>query len=236
MNLGRLYLIPAPLGEDAPVSLVPEATRSIASTLRSFVAEDQRSARRYLKLLDSKAPLHEIEINCLNEHTRPAELPFLLAPLLRGENVGLMTDAGCPAVADPGAELVRLAHEHGVTVVPLVGPSAILLALMASGMNGQRFAFQGYLPIEPGQRRAKILELEKASRIRNETEIFIETPYRTQQLLNSLLDACRADTRLCLAVDLTLTTESIRTQSISEWRAARPAIGKRPAVFLVYAG
>jgi 16S rRNA (cytidine1402-2'-O)-methyltransferase len=236
MTPGRLYLIPVSLGEDAPLTLIPEETRKIASRLRSFIAEEPKNARRFLKSLGLATPLQEIEFLSLNEHTPSENLPRLILPLLEGKSMGLMSDAGCPAVADPGAELVRLAHEHGVTVVPLPGPSAILLALMASGLNGQRFAFRGYLPAEKASRMAKIRELERDSKARDETEIFIETPYRNQHLFESLLETCRQQTRLCVALDLTLETEFIRTITIAEWSAKPPELGKRPAVFLLYSG
>jgi len=236
MTSGYLYLIPVPLGENAPLTLIPEETRRVASRLRSFIAEEPKNARRFLKRLGFATQLQEIEILSLNEHTLAEGLPRLIVPLLEGKSIGLMSDVGCPAVADPGAELVRMAHEHGVAVVPLTGPSAILLALMASGLNGQRFSFRGYLPADKASRIAKIRELERDSRSSDETEIFIETPYRNQHLFDSLLETCRQQTRLCLAVDLTLATEFIRTMTIQQWSAKPPELGKRPAVFLLYSG
>lgn len=177
----------------------------------------------------------EVRIVELNEHTPPGEVPRLLAPLREGRPLGLLSEAGCPAIADPGAALVEAAHAAGFRVVPLVGPSAITLALMASGLQGQRFAFCGYLPRDAGERARRIKELEQRSRREQETEIFIETPYRNDALLGALLETCAPTTSLCVAADLTLPTESIRTQAVAAWRRSRAALGKRPAVFLLLA-
>jgi 16S rRNA (cytidine1402-2'-O)-methyltransferase len=235
MKLGRLYLIPVPLGEGAPLDAIPEATRRCALGLREFVAETPKSARRFLKQIG--ITLAEVQLYSLNEHTRPSELPLLLAPVLEGKDMGLMSDGGCPAIADPGAALVALAHTHGVQVLPLVGPCAIALALMGSGMNGQRFCFRGYLPVERASREAKIREMEAQSRSHDETQILIETPYRNQQLFASLLETCMPATRLCVAADLTLRSEYIQTASVAEWRASSaPTFERRPAVFLLYSG
>jgi len=170
----------------------------------------------------------------LSEHTKADELDTLIAPLLAGKDVGLISEAGCPAVADPGANLVRLAHRKNVRVVPLVGPSSIMLALMASGMNGQRFAFHGYLPVDKAERKRKLQELEAASRSRDETQIFIETPYRNRQLLEAMVEACHGETELCVASDLTTPAERIETKTISQWKKALPQIDKQPAVFLLH--
>ena len=229
---GALYLIPVALGGDNPSSLLSPSTLDIARNLRTFVVENAKSARHFLKKIGHPLPLQEIHLHVLDEHTAERDVPTLLAPLLAGQDCGLMSEAGCPAVADPGATLVRLAHESGVRVVPLVGPSAILLALMASGMDGQRFTFHGYLPAESVQRARRLKELD--SRSTHETQIFIETPYRNAAMLNSLLENCRENTLLCIAADLTLPAESVATRSVGEWKKKPPALDRRLVVFLLF--
>ena len=234
---GTLYLIPAPLGEDDNLGAVlPEQVRQITLTLDTFVAENAKTARHVLKRYGVARPLQEIAITTLDEHTPQEKVAELLAPLLAGKDVGLMSEAGCPAVADPGAQLVKLAHEKGIRVVPLVGPSSLLLALMGSGMNGQSFLFHGYLPANPEARIKKLAEIEKESRARRQTQLFIETPYRNQQMLEAILTTCRPDTRLCLATDLTQASESIVTRAVSAWKKKPPEIHKKPTIFLLYAG
>ena len=235
MQPGILYLVPAPLGH-ADISLVtPQGVKRIVANLDTFIVENAKTARQYLARLELATPLQRIQLLILNEHTPPEELTTLLKPLLSGKNVGLMSEAGCPAVADPGAALVNLAHANRIRVVPLAGPSAVLLALMASGMNGQRFAFHGYLPVSSEERIKKIAELEKTSKTLDQTEIFIEAPYRNRKLLQSLLETCRETTLLCLATDITLVSESIATKRIGEWKSKLPQINRRPTVFLLYA-
>lgn len=233
---GILYLIPVALGSDAVVSVLSPALVDKLPGLRHFIVENPKSARQFLKAAAYPHPLSSTEFLVLDEHTAPAQLPQLLAPLLAGHDCGLVSEAGCPAVADPGAALVRQAHAQGIRVVPLVGPSALLLALMASGMNGQRFAFHGYLPIDTEEKRRKIQELEHAARQADATQIFIEAPYRNQALLKTLLETCQPDTLLCLATDLTLASETIRTQTVAQWKKAPPEINRRPTVFLLYRG
>ncbi len=236
MNLGTLYLIPVPLGETDISETLPPAVRECAAQLSHFVAENAKSARAFLKKLPSRLPLQEISIRELSEHTPAAMLPTLLQPLLAGADVGLVSEAGSPGVADPGADLVALAHRHGVRVVPLVGPSSILLAVMASGLGGQNFAFHGYLPAREEERAAKIKTLEKDSRAHKRTQIFIETPYRNRKLFDALLKHCAHSTRICLATDLTLAGESILTRNVADWeKRARPEIDRRPTVFLLLA-
>ena len=230
---GTLYLIPVDLGNGDPRPLVPPAALAVLCGLRRFIVENPKSARRFLKSAGYPHPLREAGMVTLDEHTAATELPALIEPLLAGEDTGLMSEAGCPAVADPGAGLVRLAHARGVRVAPLVGPSAVLLALMASGLNGQHFAFHGYLPVEAGQRARRLRELDEEAAKTGATQIFIETPYRNDALLEAALDHCRADTLLCIAVDLTLPTEAVATRSVAEWKKRRPALNRRPAVFLV---
>lgn len=235
MKTGTLYLIPVPLGEDGDIaSVIPEQVRQLAASLRTFVVEHPKSARQFLKLTGSAVPLQEIRMLTLDEHTRPAELAALLQPLLDGEDVGLLSEAGCPAVADPGADLVHLAHSRDIRVAPLVGPSSILLALMASGLNGQSFAFLGYLPAEKTERAKRIAELEQTSQRLNQAQIFIETPYRNNQLLQDLVQICNGETELCVASDLTLPSESVISKRVGEWKKGLPDCGKRPTVFLVY--
>jgi 16S rRNA (cytidine1402-2'-O)-methyltransferase len=234
MTAGILYLIPTTLGDSGLPRAIPEETRRIAASLTTFVVEHPKTARHFLKQVGTATPLQELTLLSLNEHTTRDEVTALLAPLLAGQDVGLISEAGCPAVADPGAELVRLAQEAGVRIVPLVGPSSIMLALMASGMNGQHFAFHGYLPAEKNQRIQALREIERESKERNQTQIFIETPYRNQQLLEGIVQTCSAQTELCIACDLTLPTELVATRTISNWRNALPDISKRPATFLLY--
>lgn len=226
--------MPTLLGAGAADCALPAGVQTIIRTLDAFVAENARSARRFLKHIGYPRPLAQTPIQELNEHTPPARLADLLQPVREGCNVGLVSEAGCPGVADPGAALVALAHAEGLRVAPLVGPSSLLLALMASGLNGQRFCFHGYLPIERVERDAAIRALEDASSAQGSAHLVIETPYRNARLLQALLDVCRPDTRLCLAVDLTLPRESIRTLRISQWRTQPGAdLDKRPAVFIV---
>ncbi len=234
---GRLYLLPAWLAEDAPPeSVLPAPVLERLRTLDAFVVEDAKSARRFLAACRHPRPLREIEMAELSEHTDRAAVPALLAPVLAGRDVGLLSEAGAPAVADPGALLVAAAHARGIRVVPLVGPSSILLALMASGLEGQRFRFLGYLPTEPAARRARVLEAERDSARARETQVFIETPYRNEALLADLLPVLRETTRLAVAADLTGPNEWIRSDAIENWKARpSPPIGKRPAIFLLLA-
>lgn len=235
MTTGSLYLIPVPLGEGGDIaSVIPEQARRLAASLKTFVVEHPKSARQFLKLNGTALPLQEIRMLTLDEHTRPGDLEALLQPLLDGEDVGLLSEAGCPAVADPGANLVRLAHTRNIRVIPLVGPSSILLALMASGLNGQSFAFLGYLPAEKIERVKRISEIEQTSQRLNQAQIFIETPYRNNQLLLDLVQTCDGETELCVASDLTLPSETVMTKCIREWKKELPDYGKRPTVFLLY--
>jgi len=219
-----LYCIPTPLG-GTPREALPAPAITAIRSVGDFVVENAKSARAFLGALDM--PVRELSIKVIGEEPDP------LAPLRARRSLGLLSDAGCPAIADPGAALIEEAHRAGFRVMPLVGPSSIVLALMASGLEGQRFAFCGYLPRDAAERRKKILSLESRSRAEKETQIFIETPYRNEVLLAALLDTCNPQTRLCIAADLTLPTESIKTLSVSEWRRAKAAIGRRPAVYLL---
>jgi len=219
-----LYAIPAPLG-GSPAEALPEPALERIREITDFVVENAKSARALLGALGM--PVRELSIKVIGEETD------LLAPLREKRSIGLLSEAGCPAIADPGAEVVEAAQREGFRVVPLVGPSSIILALMASGLEGQRFAFCGYLPRDESGRRKKIEALEQRSRRERETEIFIETPYRNDVLLAALLESCNPKTRLCIAADLTLPSESIVTKAIADWRRAKATIGRRPAVFLL---
>jgi 16S rRNA (cytidine1402-2'-O)-methyltransferase len=203
--------------------------------IRHFVVEAEKTARKHLKALGVTTPIRELAMSTLNEHTKPADVAALLAPLLAGEDVGLISEAGCPAVADPGAQLVALAHERGIRVAPLIGPSSILLALMASGANGQCFAFHGYLPVDATEKAKVVKELEQRSRQRNETQVFIETPYRNNALLQQLRETLAPSTRLAVACDLTLPTETIVSRQVKDWPQDAPDFHKRPAIFILHA-
>jgi len=236
MRKGTLYLIPVPLGLSPVEAVLPITVRDCARGLKYFIAENAKSARAFLKSLPCDTPLQQIDIQELNEHTPTAALSGLIKPLLEGNDAGLISEAGCPAVADPGAGLAALAHREGIRVVPLVGPSSILLALMGSGLSGQNFAFHGYLPAKHEARQQRIRELEKDSLREKRTQIFIETPYRNIQMLETLINTCSTTTRICAATDLTLNSESIITRTPPEWKQHNlPSIDRRPTVFLLQA-
>ena len=231
-----LYLIPTPLGAaDTPCLLPHEQAQIIGLT--DFVVEAEKTARAHLKHLGVTTPIRELNLQTLNEHTDPKTLPELLKPLQEGRSMGIVSEAGCPAVADPGANLVALAHAHGFEVRPLIGPSSLLLALMASGANGQNFAFKGYLPSEKTERIAALKALEQRSRQHNETQLFIETPYRNDALLADAVATLHPATRLCTASDLTLPSQAIISRSIADWRKASslPDLKKRPTIFVLHA-
>ena len=233
-KLGTLYLVPCTLGDTPPQQVLPQHVIEVARNLDHFVVEQPRSARRFLSALEPVRPIKSLHFATLNEHTGANELSNLLAPLFAGHDVGIISEAGCPGVADPGAELVNLAHRNGIRVVPLVGPSSILLALMASGLNGQSFAFHGYLPIAEVERNKAIATLEAESIRRNQTQLFIETPYRNDKIFGALLAQCRPQTLLCVATDVTLPGEQIRTLSIAQWKSLPASqLDKRPSLFLL---
>lgn len=233
---GTLYLLPVTLGDTTWQTFLPPATRETACRLTHFVAENAKTARTELKRIGHPITLRELTIAQLPEKLTSAEIEQLLQPLIAGQDIGLMSEAGCPAVADPGALLVRRAHELGIAVKPLVGPSSLLLALMASGLDGQRFAFHGYLPAREPERSQRIITLEKESLQYRQTQIFIETPYRNLTLFTALLATARPKTRLCLATDLTSADESIATHRLIDWqKLPPPPIDKRPTVFLLLA-
>ena len=233
---GTLYLLPVTLGDDRLSCALPADVIALAQQLDTFVVENEKTARRFLGLVKPIKPVRELEMLVLNEHTADKELPTLLAPLLAGKDVGLMSEAGCPGIADPGARLAELAHRRGIRVAPLVGPSSILLGLMASGLNGQRFTFLGYLPSDKAERIKQLKELEKISQRQRETQVFIETPYRNQHMLEDILAHCQPQTRLCVASNVSLENELIISRPITEWRKATlPDLHKQPTVFLLLA-
>jgi 16S rRNA (cytidine1402-2'-O)-methyltransferase len=237
MPYGTLYLLPCTLGDTPAEQVLPQHVIHLARTLTHFVVEQPKTARQFLSALKPDHPIQSLHFASLNEHTLAKDLDALLQPLLAGQDVGIISEAGCPGIADPGAELVALAHHKGIRVVPLVGPSSILLALMASGLNGQCFAFHGYLPIEEAERKKTLLALEVESTKRKQTQMFIETPYRNEKLFQALLANCRPNTRLCVATDITLASEQITTCTIAQWKnQAPPALNKRPSLFLLLAG
>ena len=236
MKPGTLYLIPVTLGDNLIDKALPPDVVTLARRLDTFVVENEKTARRFLGAIKTAKPVRELTLLTLNEHTMDKELPALLAPLLAGQDIGLMSEAGCPGIADPGAQLAALAHRKGIRVAPLVGPSSILLALMASGLDGQRFTFLGYLPSEKAARVQKLREIEQLSRKNRETQIFIETPYRNQHLLQDILANCHAETRLCVASNISLETESILSQRVADWnKAPLPDLHKQLTVFLLLA-
>ncbi len=231
-----LYLIPTPLGTADTPCLLPHEQAQITG-LTDFVVEAEKTARAHLKHLGITTPIRELNLQTLNEHTHADALPELLQPLQQGRSMGLLSEAGCPAVADPGTNLIALAHRHGFEVRPLIGPSSLLLALMASGANGQNFTFKGYLPTEKTERNQALKALEQRSRQHNETQLFIETPYRNDALLEDAVATLRPATRLCIACDLTLPTQTIISEHIADWRKrpSLPALKKRPTIFVVHA-
>lgn len=235
MNKGKLYLIPTPLGDNEPAEVLPAGVIERACSLRVFVVEEIRTARRFLSRYGLRGHIAELEFHELNEHSSAADVEALGSLFDRGEDVGLLSEAGLPAVADPGAELVALCHRRGVEVVPLVGPSSLMLALMASGLNGQSFAFCGYVPAKPEERRNALRALEKQSAAARRSQIIIETPYRNDALLADMLQTLSPRTLICVAADITLPTQFIRTDSVAGWRAHVPVIGKRPCVFIILA-
>ncbi len=231
---GKLYLIPTPISQENIAWALPAGVQKCVAEISHFIVEHPKTARQFLKQIECKHALQELSMQPLNEHTSSKDLLVLLDPILAGHDVGLLSEAGCPAVADPGADLVRLAHKNNISVVPLVGPSSILLALMASGMNGQRFAFHGYLPVESTARANRIVELEKLSISLKQTQIFIEAPYRNQKLLEHLVMVCCDSTDLCIASHLTFSSEMVATKSVKEWKHSLPDINKIPTIFLLH--
>ena len=236
MALGTLYMVPVTLGDDNLSYVIPADVMQLVQSLEYFVVENEKSARRFLGSVKTHKPVRELNFQLLNEHSAEKDLPALIAPLLAGHNVGMLSEAGCPGIADPGATLAALAHRKGIKVSPLVGPSSILLSLMASGFNGQQFTFLGYLPSDKAARVNKLKEIEKQSQHFNETQIFIETPYRNHHMLEDILATCSANTKLCIARNVSLETEFVVSKTIAEWKKSElPDLHKQPTVFLLLA-
>jgi 16S rRNA (cytidine1402-2'-O)-methyltransferase len=229
---GSIYLIPVTLGSSEFRNVITEYAIEITRSLRFFVVEDIRSARRFLRMIDKTFPIDESVFFELNEHSNEKEISDFIQPVLNGNSIGLMSEAGLPGIADPGMLFTRLAHTMKIKVIPLSGPSSILLALIASGLNGQNFTFHGYLPQKPPERAARLKEIEKKI-LSGETQIFMETPYRAQKMTDTVLSTCRPETMLCIACDITLSSEKIQTMRISEWRKRPPEIDGRLVVFIL---
>jgi len=232
---GKLYLIPNMLGESPVELVIPHGVISIVCGLDHFIVENVRTARRYIRKLDPEKPIDPLTFYTLNKHTSREEMGNMADPLLKGTDMGLISEAGVPGIADPGEEIVQYAQRKGIQVVPLSGPSSILLALMGSGLNGESFAFNGYLPIKSGDRIKKLGALEKKSRHEGQTQIFMETPYRNDKLLSDILSCCMDDTHLCIASEITTEREMIRTQSIRNWKKKTPGLHKKPTIFILSA-
>lgn len=235
MDKGRLFLIPSPLGDNDPAEVIPAPVLKSLEGFRTFVVEEIRTARRYLSRAGLKGRISELEFHELNEHTDQATIEGYLQLFDNGNDVVLISEAGLPAVADPGAQLVALAHRHGIEVVPAVGPSSLMMALMASGLNGQSFAFCGYIPAKTEDRRSRLRTLEKVSGQLRQTQIIIETPYRNDSLFADILSVCGASTKVCIAANITMPDAYIKTKKVSEWKKEALTIGKRPCVFLILA-
>ena len=231
---GKLYLIPTTLGENEPLEVMPYSVRKMVELIDHYIVENEKSARRFIKKITPKKSQPSLVLMKLDKYAEEIETRTYLDACEQGISVGLLSEAGVPAVADPGATIVKLAHEKGIQVVPLVGPSSILLALMASGMNGQNFAFNGYLPIDKADRKKAIKELERLSKERDQSQIFIETPYRNEKMFTDLKSTLTPGTRLCIAADITLPEEYIRTYTIADWKKQTPDLHKRPTIFIIH--
>jgi 16S rRNA (cytidine1402-2'-O)-methyltransferase len=231
---GKLYLIPVTMGDSDAMDVLPQTVKRAVEFIDYYIVENEKTARRSIKGIAPEKIQGSLRLSVLNKHTEIAEHNEMLKPIFDGNNVGLISEAGCPGIADPGAAIVKLAHEKGIQVVPLVGPSSILLAMMASGMNGQSFTFHGYLPIDKGEKKSALKNLEKLSADKNQSQIFIETPYRNNKLIEDLLQTLQPSTYLCIAADITLPTEFIKTQRVSDWKRQKTDLDKRPAIFIIH--
>lgn len=229
-----LYLLPVTLGDTAIEKVLPSYNKEIILGIKHFIVEDVRSARRFLKKVDRDINIDELLFYPLNKHTSPEDISGYLKPLIDGNSMGVISEAGCPAVADPGADVVAIAQRKNLKVVPLVGPSSIILSVMGSGFNGQSFAFHGYLPIEPGERQKRLKELEQRIYSEHQTQLFIETPYRNNKMMEDILKACRSQTKLCIAANITCEGEYIKTRTVKEWKGKLPDLTKVPCIFLIY--
>lgn len=229
-----LYLIPVTLGDTTIESVLPCYNKEVILSIRHFIVEDVRSARRFLKKVDREIDIDVLTFYPLNKHTSPEDISGYLKPLIGGESMGVISEAGCPAIADPGADVVAIAQSKNLQVVPLVGPSSIILSVMGSGFNGQSFAFHGYLPIEPGERAKRLKTLEQRVYAEQQTQLFIETPYRNNKMVEDILNNCRPQTKLCIAADITCEGEFIKTRTVKEWKGKVPDLSKIPCIFLLY--
>ena len=229
-----LYLLPVTLGDTTIEKVLPSYNKEIICSIKHFIVEDVRSARRFLKKVDHDINIDELTFYPLNKHTSPDVISSYLNPLIEGHSIGVISEAGCPAVADPGADVVAIAQRKNLKVVPLVGPSSIILSVMGSGFNGQSFAFHGYLPIEPGERIKRIKELESRIYTENQTQLFIETPYRNHKMMDDIIKTCKPNTKLCIAANITCEGEYIKTRTVKEWKGKLPDINKIPCIFLIY--
>jgi 16S rRNA (cytidine1402-2'-O)-methyltransferase len=234
-QLGKLYLIPTTLGEtENPFDVLPQTIKRSIELLDYYIVENEKTARKFIKSICPEKVQASLNLSALNKHTKDSEYKKMIQDCLEGKNVGLMSEAGCPGVADPGAVIVKLAHEKGIQVVPLVGPSSILLAIMASGMNGQSFAFNGYIPIDASEKKVAIKNLEKLSIIKNQSQLFIETPYRNNKMLEDILSCLHPETYLCVACDITLPTEYIKTMRVVNWKKTKVDLHNRPTIFIIH--
>ena len=232
---GKLYLIPSTLGDSPPLEVLPISIKRAIESINHYVVENEKTARHFIKKISPRKSQPSLQLFTLNKFTDASEIPSFLDPCFEGFDVGILSEAGCPGVADPGAAVVKIAHEKQIQVVPLVGPSSILLALMASGLNGQNFAFNGYLPIDSSERKKEIKRLEKKSREEQQAQIFIETPYRNNKLLEELQRTLAGSTLICVASDITLTSEFIRTETAASWKNVVVDLHKRPTIFIIQA-
>jgi 16S rRNA (cytidine1402-2'-O)-methyltransferase len=242
-STGKLYLIPVTLGDTTnsdvakqsePMDVLPQSVKRIVELLDIYIVENEKTARKFIKSIVPEKVQAQLQLSTLNKHTVTSEHAEMIRPCLEGKDIGLMSDAGCPGVADPGAVIVKLAHEKGIQVVPMVGPSSILLAVMASGMNGQSFTFNGYLPIDKSEKKSAVKQLEKLSADKNQSQLFIETPYRNNKMLEDLVQVLHPETHLCIAADITLPTEFIRTLRIKDWKKTKIDLQNRPAIFIIH--
>lgn len=230
---GKLFLIPCTLGETTPLEVLPLLVKKAIEDIDIFIVENEKNARRFIKSICPKKSQPNINFSIINKYTDNSEIPEMLSPCLQGQNIGVISDAGCPGIADPGAAVVEQAHLKGIKVVPLVGPSSILLAMMASGFNGQNFSFNGYLPIDKRERKIEIKRLERISAEQHQSQLFIETPYRNNQMLESLISSLHPQTNICVACDITLPTEYIKTHTVNDWKRIKVDLHKRPTLFII---
>ena len=231
---GKLYLIPTTLGDMDPHDVLPQTVKRAIDFIDDYIVENEKTARKFIKAIHPEKVQSSLRLTPLNKRTEITEYNAMIAPCLNGFNIGLMSEAGCPGVADPGAVIVKIAHEKGIQVIPLVGPSSILLAMMGSGMNGQSFAFNGYLPIDKGDKKAALKSFESLSTSKNQSQIFIETPYRNTKLVEDILQTLHPNTHLCIATDITLPTEYIKTMRVADWKKAKVDLHNRPTIFILH--